>query len=623
MAIAMVAIASCTNEVLLTPEPGVDESAARDLMPMSFSTGYATRTSLDGNVVNWTEDDEIVVFDDLHYLNKFGAKSVDGAFAVFEGMVTARTTDFYAVYPYSSAIKATDESICVNLIDNQTPVAGTFAEEHNISIAHATKAAEDDHVDNVLFRNLCGLVQFTVPERLNAVASVEFIANSRNIAGDLTVAKDDMSITAYENAARTVYMNGSFDAGSTFYFVVTPGEINGFNIKVTAENGATYTKSSAKTINIEAGKIRNLGVIDFAAQPTATAWHTYEGGVLTGTAVTLQLGLPAGMEEYVDGLSASLVNSNGQELRILKKTSGVTTSEEMSVAYASAYIPTGTYKIFVTYSLNGVPKEETIYVDVPRPEFSVTADAYTSYSKYREGDLYAANYKCKPETVYGMKCSVNISDAVLKQYGLSSCSVYLTDPYGTGLPLYGTVNKNSSSCFYMEQQSVSARGQYSMSAEVTFDGVTKSSPPKTLHITGLPYKAPSMVESDWELASWNCKYSNGSIQLGGVSGSGECTATSKMAFVIPNNVNIKVNTNVTIRAFNFGLWYNTDFTVKVNGTQIIKQNSDKQDNNNTGKNYNLSGNATFTPSGCSVVMNSSYTAAGPWSKIHSMEILYR
>ena len=129
-----------------------------------------------------------------------------------------------------------------------------------------------------------------------------------------------------------------------------------------------------------------------------------------------------------------------------------------------------------------------------------------------------------------------------------------------------------------------------------------------------------MVESDWNFASWNCEYSNGSIQLGGVSGSGECTATSKMAFVIPNNVNIKVNTNVTLCSLNFIGWIRTDFTVKINGTEIIKQNSGKQ---NKGENYNLSGSSTFTPSGCSVTMNSSYTAAGPWSKIHSMEILYR
>ena len=93
-----------------------------------------------------------------------------------------------------------------------------------------------------------------------------------------------------------------------------------------------------------------------------------------------------------------------------------------------------------------------------------------------------------------------------------------------------------------------------------------------------------------------------------------------MAFVIPNNVNITVNTNVTLCSFNFIGWIKTNFTVKINGAEIIKQNSGNQDD---GVNYNLSGASAFTPTGYSVVMNSSYTAAGPWSKIHSMEILYR
>lgn len=126
-----------------------------------------------------------------------------------------------------------------------------------------------------------------------------------------------------------------------------------------------------------------------------------------------------------------------------------------------------------------------------------------------------------------------------------------------------------------------------------------------------------MIESEWSFASWNCKFDNGTIQLGGVSGSGEASANSKMSFHIPANINIQLNTNVTVRAYNFALWYNTDFTVQVNGTQIIKQNSNK-----TEKNYNLSGTSTFTPSGSSVKLNSSYQSAGPWSKVHSMEILY-
>ena len=129
-----------------------------------------------------------------------------------------------------------------------------------------------------------------------------------------------------------------------------------------------------------------------------------------------------------------------------------------------------------------------------------------------------------------------------------------------------------------------------------------------------------MIESEWSFASWNCEFNNGVIQLGGVTGSGEASANSTMTFNIPANINVKLNTNATVRALKFGLiWRNTDFTVSINGTEIIKQNSNKEAD---GKNYNLSGTSTFTPTGSSIKLNSSYKEAGPWSKIHSMEILY-
>ena len=161
-----------------------------------------------------------------------------------------------------------------------------------------------------------------------------------------------------------------------------------------------------------------------------------------------------------------------------------------------------------------------------------------------------------------------------------------------------------------------------MTATVSFDRVEKTSSPVECDVTGLPYVPSAMVESDWDFASWNCKYENGIIQLGGVSGSGECTATSKMAFYIPENIGIKIDTNVTIRASHIIWWQNTTFTVNVNGTTIISQYSDKQDNDNNGKNYSLSGMSTFSPDACEIKLNSSYKDAGPWSKVHTLHILY-
>ena len=619
-ALTIVAASSCSyEEHSVTPEV-VGPQPAEELVPLCLTTGEMTKTSLQGTTVNWTSDDEIAVFDNVNYPNRFTAVSVEGSSAVFEGLVGAATTEFYAVYPYSCAKSIDASNIIVTLPAAQTSAAGTFAEEHNISVAYGVKEVGEESVEGIRFDNVCGLIQFTVPQRISAVKNVVFEAENRSLAGDLVISKDGLNVESVANGTNSVSMSGDFAAGSTFYFVVAPGEVNGFSITVTAQNGATYSKVSSKSFTVEAAAMKNLGVIDFKAEPGARAEHTYSGGTLTGTKVTLTPGLPSGMEAYVQNLTASMTR-NGVEYRRISKSSAAS-SEVMEVVDGMTYVPQGEYIVEYTYTLNGVPETKTVNVTVPAPTFTVSASAYTSYSKYLEGNISAAN-NCAPESIYDIKCSVSISDEVLKQFEMSSCTVTLKQPSGSETSLSGSVNKKAGTYLSTSQYDVSEWGAYTLSSVVTFDGVTKSCPPKTLHITGLPYKAPSMVESDWEFASWNCEYSNGTIQLGAVSGSGECTATSKMAFGIPNNVNITVNTNVTIRAFKFALWYNTDFTVKVNGTQIIKQNSDKQDNNNTGKNYNLSGNATFTPSGYSVVMNSSYTAAGPWSKIHSMEILYR
>ncbi len=616
-ALAVAAVSSCSYEEHgLTPE--VDgPQPAEELVPLCISTGDMTKTSLQGSTVNWTSDDEIAVFDNVNYPNKFTITSVDGSDAVFEGLVSVGTTDFYAVYPYSSAKSIDASNITVTLPAAQTSAAGTFAEEHNISVASGVKVPGEESVEGIRFDNVCGLIRFTVPQRIAAVKNVVFKAENRSLAGDLVISKDGLKVESVSNGTNSVSMSGDFAAGSTFYFVVAPGEVNGFSITVTAQNGATYSKVSSKSFTVEAAAMKNLGEIDFKAEPGAKAEHTYSNGTLTGTMVTLTPGLPAGMEAYVQNLTATMTK-NGVEYRKISKSSASAT-EVMEVADGMTYVPQGDYVVEYTYTLNGVAETKTVNVTVPAPTFTVSASAYTSYSKYLEGNISAAN-NCAPETIYDIKCSVSISDDVLKQLEMSSCAVTLKRPSGSEISLSGSVNKKAGSFLSTSQYNVSEWGAYALSSSVTFDGVTKSCSPKNLHITGLPYKAPSMVESDWKFSSWNCEYNNGVIQLGGVSGSGECTATSKMAFVIPNNINIRVNTNVTLCSLNFIGWIRTDFTVKINGTEIIKQNSGKQ---NKGENYNLSGSSTFTPSGYSVRMNSSYTAAGPWSKIHSMEILYR
>ena len=494
-ALTIVAASSCSyEEHSVTPEV-VGPQPAEELVPLCLTTGEMTKTSLQGTTVNWTSDDEIAVFDNVNYPNKFTATSVEGSSAVFEGLVGAGTTDFYAVYPHSSAKGIDASNITVSLPGAQTSAVGTFAEEHNISVAHGVKIPGEESVEGIKFDNVCGLIQFTVPQRISAVKNVVFKAENRSLAGDLVISKDGLKVESVANGNNSVSMSGDFASGSTFYFVVAPGEVNGFSITVTAQNGATYSKVSSKSFTVEAAAMKNLGVIDFKAEPGAKAEHTYSGGTLTGTKVTLTPGLPAGMEAYVENLTASMTK-NGIEYRRISKSSAAS-SEVMEVVNGMTYVPQGEYVVEYTYTLNGVPETKIVNVTVPAPTFTVSASAYTSYSKYLEGNITAAN-NCAPESMYDIKLSVSISQAVLDCCNMTSNK--------------GTIYKADGSEYVSLPGQYLARpefyslgeftnlpwGSYTLKAEATFDGVTISSPQQTLHITGLPYRIDFTTNTSYD-----------------------------------------------------------------------------------------------------------------------------
>lgn len=498
-ALAMTAAFSCSYEEPYVAPEAEGTTPSDVLVPLTLSTGEMTRTSLDGTSVNWTADDHIAVYDNVNYANDFAATSVDGSSAVFEGLVGEGTTDFYAVYPYSSAKGIDASNITVALPSEQTPAAGTFAEEHNISVAHGVKNPGVEKVNGIKFDNVCGLIQFTVPKRISAVKNVSFKAENRALAGDLAISKSELKVVSVANGSNTVNMTGSFAAGSTFYFVVAPGEVNGFSITVTTENGATYSKTSTKSFTVEAAAMKNLGEIDFKAEPSAVAEHTYSNGTLTGTAVTLRLGLPAEMEKYVQKLTATMTSKDGVVYRQISKSSA-NAYEVMSVADGKTYVPLGDYTIEYTYTLNGVAETKTVNVTVPAPTFTVSASAYTSYSKYLEGAVDAAN-ACAPESMYDIRLSVSISEAVLAQVPMTSNKGTIYNADGSSYAAVSNESPSSPVFYTLPELAGCPWGSYTLNAEATFDGVTVTSPKQDLHITGLPYSIDFSTNSAYD--GWN------------------------------------------------------------------------------------------------------------------------
>lgn len=349
-------------------------------------------------------------------------------------------------------------------------------------------------------------------------------------------------------------------------------------------------------------------------QLTATAAHTYAENVLTGTNVTLNIEDNGAPLELVDGWNIQLLYNNTairsytdkpENGTLMEVTNGWPYVPQGSTLMASIHLQTGE-----TINLTSVAMEE-----IPAPEFTATVSGNTSYSVYKSSGVDAANTK-DGSSIFDINATATIAPEISGNPNYSDILkvIYTTDSGQSSEELpFGTATQFNSLAWQ----------KHALSATVSFDGVEKTSLPVECDVTGLPYVPSAMVEADWDLASWNCKYNNGTIQLGGIKGSRECTATSKMTFYIPDNIGVKINTNVTVRAsYLFWMWQNTTFTVNVNGTTIISQDSDNQDNDNTGKNYFLSGTGTFTSSTSEVKLNSSYEAAGPWSKIYTLHILY-
>lgn len=348
-------------------------------------------------------------------------------------------------------------------------------------------------------------------------------------------------------------------------------------------------------------------------QLTATAAHTYAENVLTGTNVTLNIEDNGAPLELVDGWNIQLLYNNTairsytdkpENGTLMEVTNGWPYVPQGSTLMASIHLQTGE-----TINLTSVAMEE-----IPAPEFTATVSGNTSYSVYKSSGVDAANTK-DGSSIFDINATATIAPEISGNPNYSDILkvTYTTDSGQSSEELpFGTATQFNSLAWQ----------KHALTATVYFDGVEKTSSPVECDVTGLPYVPSAMVEADWDL-SYNSKYSNGVIQLGGLKGAGECTATSKMTFYIPDNIGVKINTNVTVRAsYLFWMWQNTTFTVNVNGTTIISQDSDNQDNDNTGKNYSLSGTGTFSPSACEVKLNSSYTMAGPWSKVYTLHILY-
>ncbi|MBR5562982.1 MAG: hypothetical protein IKW11_02005 [Bacteroidales bacterium] len=483
-AVCMIA-ASCLKDASF-------ESGKQNLSePLTISTETQTKTSLNGSEVHWSSDDVVAIFDNSNTKNRFQAVSTNGNNAEFSGEVTSGTTMIYAVYPYDLANSANGSILNVTIPVEQTSKEGSFAEEHNISVAKAVKTPGVEAIEGITFKNVCALLKFTVPAYLTDVTKVTLSSNSV-IAGDMVIdySEENPTCTMSAEGSKSISMTGAYAAESTFWFVLAPGTLDGINVNVETSKG-TYSMSSDNQFEMTAGNYRNLGTLELkkVQVTSATAAHTYREGVLTGTQVNVNLGIDQTTASYITAVSLQIKNAEGTVLRTLTLDS-TAESVVMPAEGSWPYLPKGDYTVSGAYTLSGVTEktiEDITFSVTESPVFEMTATTpYTSYDKYLAGDAAGAN-SLDGSTIYNVGATVSVSDAILNNANYPSLSITDNDAQVSAGNLTGR-----------------SWGKHTIKASYTLDGVTASSE-ASVDVTGLPYSHTFYDNEDSTNSTWTCK----------------------------------------------------------------------------------------------------------------------
>lgn len=588
----------------------VTGNQALDHEPMTISTGAATKTSLQGTDIHWTDDDAIAVFDNNNVKNEFHIENVNGSSADFSGNVTAGTTQIYAVYPYTLAASAQGSDLKVNVPADQTSKAGSFAEEHNISVAKAVKTPGIEEVGSVAFHNVCALLKFTVPAYISDVQKVTVSSNTV-MAGEMTIdySGDAPVCNIAEDGSKSISMKGSYESGSTFWFVLAPVTLDGITVNVETAKGA-YSMSTDSQFEMSAGEYRTLGTLNLekVSMTGASAKHVYNSSsILTGTDVTVNLGISDVTAAYVTNLYLEIKNAEGTVVRKLSKSSACA-SETIKADSAWPYLPKGDYTMAGSYTLS---EKETKTLDgisfsiTEDPEFSVTPGAYSSYTKYQDGDSASAN-SCQAETIYAVNTvAVGISDAILKSTNYSnilSQTTYALDG--------NTATENVAAG--------QTWGSHIVTATLLFDGVERTGQ-KDCFITGLPYTlntAANDSEHKWQeegYVNWN---TDGGVRLGYYQWGGE--AYIMKTFDIPSDINIQVTGNGIVNGT--GSWIKVDNTISISVSDNVILSKTQKGNKET--DFNCNTTAAIKANNGKVKINSSYNLESAKVVIKDFTISY-
>lgn len=285
VAAAVLSVLSCTGE-----EENRNEPQNKDLIEMSFEASFADQTKAEigekgenGYSVLWSPGDAISVFpvNDVPVYGGYvfySENEAPTAYTTFTGQVPADEA-YYAIYPYSS--------------QHQWDVTEGKLRLRSSNIRYATGLGGRSYMlaeanDGVLsFKHIYGYVKFTVPESVTDLTEMDFITYGAAVdARFVDFYPETMTVGELEGPASSLLLIPADDEKyikpGTYYMAMLPGILpQGFSLRFYNDDHLRFVKETAKSVEIERGKILNLGEISDLCfdYPISTCEEVYNAGI--------------------------------------------------------------------------------------------------------------------------------------------------------------------------------------------------------------------------------------------------------------------------------------------------------------------------------------------------------
>lgn len=333
--------------------------------------------------------------------------------------------------------------------------------------------------------------------------------------------------------------------------------------------------------------------------------HYDENNVLQGTNLIFSDSYP-GMK-----WKAIVTNASGETVRTVTGQGELHSGYDNSDAWP--YLPAGKYKA-TFYLVNGEEESKTSSreFEIGKPTIEVKVGGYSSYTKYSEGDIDAAN-ACERKTIYNPSVSVNISENLLNKYSYTFSYTYDGGTYNV------EAGKNAYSVDKIEGQTVSF-DPHVLKANVSFDGVAAESQ-KNFYITGLPVNfTPPTEAQGWVAATDRITFSNNEVKLGALGG---LTAHSNEYiynndFAIPAETKISMDYDVMIHPATVG----TTLTITIGNNQLFAQTQNGGAFNTTDYPHKGTSITTLIEKASQLRCLNSYGGGNTGSHIYSLTLKY-